>query len=385
MIKLLPKGIRKNQRVYEGRLTYRGKRYQVASKDLETCIAKFELLKQRLFAGNDVPGDCEIRQAQTIAEMPLSELLPVLRSKTFTLGSWLAVYIERFIRKKGVTDAYVHNQYTFAKHLRPLWDIKLTDLTGIELHDQISLLAVKGRTQEYVYDLVCRALKKAQQLRILEYNPADVIEIRIQPKKRRKPLTVSEQIKLVRYVMSLSDSEAYKDVVLFAIWTGLRPSELRRVRKRHFDFQRGLFDVVGTKTENAPRVGIIPPYFAKKFVVAKNDYFFRHDYGKVNDQLASWCVAAGIRKYTLYNLRHTFSTRLYENKTPDLIIEKLMGHSTIDFTKEHYIAVLTDFLTQNVPTMQPHYLLGVDDTFSAAYEQSARTSPLPAQTKKTVD
>ena len=262
----IPKGIRKNQRVYEGRLTYRGKRYQVASKDLDTCIAKFELLKQRLKAGEDPSIDRELKQAQAIADTPLSQLLPLLRSRTFTLGSWLAFYIERFIRGKGVSDSYVRNQYTFAKHLRPLWDIRLTDLTGIELHDQISLLAVKGRTQEYVYDLVCRALKKAQQLRVLDYNPADVIEIRIQPKKKRKPLTVSEQIKLVRYVLSLPDTEAYKDVVLFAIWTGLRPSELKRVRKRHFDFDRGLFDIVGTKTQNAPRVGIIPPYFAQKFV-----------------------------------------------------------------------------------------------------------------------
>ena len=60
------------------------------------------------------------------------------------------------------------------------------------------------------------------------------------------------------------------------------------------------------------------------------------------------CDKAGIKRFCMHALRHTYATRAIERGMQPKVLQKLLGHASIKTTMDRYVHVTDDSLTQAV-------------------------------------
>jgi integrase len=77
---------------------------------------------------------------------------------------------------------------------------------------------------------------------------------------------------------------------------------------------------------------------------AKNSAYDTHLY--------KLCDEAGIDRFCMHALRHTYATRAIESGMQPKVLQKLLGHASIKTTMDRYVHVTTDTLDQAVKQFQ---------------------------------
>ena len=77
---------------------------------------------------------------------------------------------------------------------------------------------------------------------------------------------------------------------------------------------------------------------------AKNSSYDTHLY--------KLCDEAGIDRFCMHALRHTYATRAIESGMQPKVLQKLLGHASIKTTMDRYVHVTTDTLDQAVKQFQ---------------------------------
>lgn len=73
---------------------------------------------------------------------------------------------------------------------------------------------------------------------------------------------------------------------------------------------------------------------------AKNSSYDTHLY--------KLCDEAGIKRFCMHALRHTYATRAIESGMPPKVLQKLLGHASIKTTMDRYVHVTDDSMTDAV-------------------------------------
>ena len=73
---------------------------------------------------------------------------------------------------------------------------------------------------------------------------------------------------------------------------------------------------------------------------AKNSSYDTHLY--------KLCDEAGIEKFCMHALRHTYATRANESGVQPKVLQKLLGHASIKTTMDRYVHVTSESLDQAV-------------------------------------
>ena len=73
---------------------------------------------------------------------------------------------------------------------------------------------------------------------------------------------------------------------------------------------------------------------------AKNSSYDTHLY--------KLCDEAGIERFCMHALRHTYATRAIESGMPPKVLQKLLGHKSIKTTMDRYVRVTDDSMTSAV-------------------------------------
>ena len=73
---------------------------------------------------------------------------------------------------------------------------------------------------------------------------------------------------------------------------------------------------------------------------AKNSSYDTHLY--------KLCDEAGIKRFCMHVLRHTYATRAIERGVPPKTLQKLLGHSSIKTTMDRYVHVTDESLRAGV-------------------------------------
>lgn len=182
-------------------------------------------------------------------------------------------------------------------------------------------------------------------------------------------------------ILQVAETHKHGLWVLIMLYCGLRTGETARIKILHFDFEKQLLFIDGTKTGNAKRSVPVPEIILKKVAALKKDpfeYLFTNESGvpiKPHNRGRMWKSfktamheAMGGELYygaikepckvapdlVPYCLRHTFCTDLQDAGVPINIARDLMGHSDISLTSKIYTHT-TDRAIQDAAKLLKEY------------------------------
>lgn len=176
---------------------------------------------------------------------------------------------------------------------------------------------------------------------VCKTNPADRIDSGKREQRLPKPADIEDIEKLIKTADNLRDKLIFE--LLFA--TGLRREELCNISINDVNFNDGYIRVFGKggKERIVPchptALKMITDLFNKHnskwlFPSRKNKGHHIHVH-TVNDIFKKWVAKAGLegKNITPHKLRHSFATYLHNNGADILVIQKLLGHSSVSTTQ----------------------------------------------------
>ena len=199
-----------------------------------------------------------------------------------------------------------------------------------ERKDSVALVTVNKEVS-----ILSRCFSLAIQWGLSQNNPVKGIEHFKIPKNRIKFLTIEEISSLLQ-----SCNGYIREIVLTAIHTGGRKSEILGLRWGNIDFENRL--VVFERTKN-DEVRQIPMTDAVYFMLSnrrseaqKNEFVFvgkdGKPFGNVNKAFKSAIKSAGIENFRLHDCRHTYASQLVMSGADILTVKELLGHKDLKTT-----------------------------------------------------
>jgi len=290
-------------------------------------------------------------------------LTTVLGSKQLSFNEWADWFLERR-SKPPFRTAGTHQQNTNAmKFLRPVFgNLGLGEITPDAIEDYLSKRLRCGRRVHTKFGLQERGTVKPatvhQEFRILSHmlnvavkqkrlrdNPCRAVEFPVSvAKSTRKPhyMTASEQARI-----EFAAPGYMRNIVVILSEMGLRPKkELLPMRKEHVDLENDLIHIPDSKTVNG--IGDMPmtPLAREAFVrqmaeAGDSEYLFPSP--KPNAQKphmtnlrkvwAGTLKRAGAPYFAIYELRHTFATRLSAGGVADHMVTQMLRQGDADVFK----------------------------------------------------
>ncbi len=154
----------------------------------------------------------------------------------------------------------------------------------------------------------------------------------------------------------------FKQLIFFAVSTGMRQGEILNLTWQDIDFPRKLihiqsgqtFTTKAGKRRSIPMNESVTTLLLSKAVKRRNNLVFTYHGRPIAKDyvghLFKKCVrAAGLdRRLHWHSLRHTHATYLVQAGVPILAVSKLLGHSSVRVTEQHYAALSPENLHAEV-------------------------------------
>ncbi len=252
-------------------------------------------------------------------------------------------------------------------------DIQLRNLKPIHIQAFINKLYDFGNgystsTIQKVKNILNPAFKMAIVNKLINSNPCDGLQMPKQTQKQVVAFTREEQGKFEEAAKDHPFYEAF----IFALDTGVRCGELLSLHWNDIDLKNGIVKVSKTlitvhdkklgkqvvKVQNTPKtqtgnreipltlrcVSMLKELKKERLQEGFNDhnivfcslagtYQFPKNFRRA---MGIVCKKAKIQSGGVHVLRHTFATRLFEEKVQPKVISKLLGHSKIEVTLNTY-------------------------------------------------
>lgn len=316
--------------------TYRGIRYYIRAKD---------------------EVDYEVKKALKIQEIESD----VLIESSMLFETWADKWLETYKINSVSDKTYNDYKQMLNKYILPyIGKLRLKDIKSIHIQEIMQNVAHLSQSRiNKVHQAVCQALEKAVANELIGRNPAKYVEKPKGTSGSHRSITPEERA----VILKVAEYHKHGLWIKLMLYCGLRTGETARVKICHFDFDRNLLYVDGTKTKNARRTVPVPPDLIHEIkALNKNpfDYLFTNENGlpiKPHNRGRMWKsfkkamhIEMGGRTYRdqvippymvaddlcPYCLRHTFCTDLQDAGVPINVAKDLMGHSDISLTASIY-------------------------------------------------
>jgi len=262
-------------------------------------------------------------------------------------------YLERLIDKELNKNTY-KKYIAYGRHLKSFisWkyksnDIKLSSVkSSFVTHYEYYLKTEKNFAQITLNKIIQRfrrAIKYAIAEDYLDKDPFMLYKAK-RVKKDIVYLSQEELLKLEKQTFEIQRIQQIKDMFVFCCYTGLAFKEMITLKRSDIivEFDDNLWiKVHRTKTSRSYKVPLMPQAqkIIEKYYQVDSDYVFpRISNPKFNAYLKEIADVTGITiNLTHHIARKTFATTvLLYNDVPMEIVSKLLGHSKMQTTQEHY-------------------------------------------------
>ncbi len=289
------------------------------------------------------------------------EQLKKRNHKDYLLPITLKEFIWEFLKLSSVyhTDktygCYKSTLKFFTKFLSP--SILLSDITTSQVEnyllDRYQTTSVYAHRKDYIN--LKAFFNKAIKVNYLKSNPLSRIKRINVPEKLPTFFTQDEFSKLLNVI----DKEDVKDLVIFAVNTGLRQSELLNLQFRLVNFgNRTIILDNQTHITKSKRIRSVPlNETAFNIVQKRNDARYQNVFTLRESGIKQDWIVHNFKKYVLkaklnpklnfHSLRHTFASWLVQSGISIYEVSKLLGHADIK-TTQIYAHLRTDDLRNAV-------------------------------------
>ena len=297
------------------------------------------------------------------------------RAKTYTVGSWLEVWMENYAKVKLRPSTFKTSQGFLKNHIKPqIGSIPLDKLTTIHIQRFYNNLQKSGRVQRKnfpelkdkslsprvvrgVHTLLRNCLEQAVAERLILSNPAQGCKL---PQLEKREMRILPQEKIGMYL-----AEAERRGLLAAFYleltTGLRRGELLALQWTDLDVENktlsitkqvnrinGELVVSPPKTRNSVRTLALPQQAIDLLIAehkkhSRNPYLFpspktgtMYDpdaFRRTHDKILK---AIGAEHIRFHDLRHTFATLSLKSGVDVKTLSGALGHYSAGFTLNTY-------------------------------------------------
>jgi len=180
-------------------------------------------------------------------------------------------------------------------------------------------------------------------------NPMEEVNLLKEPEGKHRILSPEEEKKLMDVIAESKRAEDLRELLMTALFTGMRRGELFGLKWPNIDFASRMiivaeqFHAEGTKGGRIREIPMNPELTEMLINVKKrshSDYVFTdwqgRPYKTCRTDLDNGLEKAGIEGVTLHTFRHTFGSRLGMMGVDLGTIQELLGHADITMTKRYY-------------------------------------------------
>lgn len=184
-------------------------------------------------------------------------------------------------------------------------------------------------------------LNRAVKEKLIPSNPANLVSTKKHGKKPKIEFVEEFEIRKLHEKPIENKHQIVKDAFIFSSFTGLRLSDVQRLK--FTDVVNGyiVFDQEKTDDENRiPLMGTSLNIFDQQKRINKKGFVFqelrRYENLKINNALKKWIKSAGIKRNISYHCsRHSFAIMLLRKGVDIFTVSKLLGHHSISMTEKY--------------------------------------------------
>ncbi len=173
---------------------------------------------------------------------------------------------------------------------------------------------------------------KAIEWDMIASNPVKQVKLFRESTGRVRYLTMDEIHLLIK-----ESAEHLRPIIIIAIYTGMRKSEILNLKWEDVDFESKMIYVSVAKSGYGREIPMAEPVlFALRGLRSKSDSVFNHEKGtpikNFRTAFTNAVRRARIDNFTFHDLRHTFASHLVMNGVDLLTVKELLGHRSINMT-----------------------------------------------------
>ncbi len=305
------------------RYTIKGKVYPVYGRTQQECLKKLKIALKQAERGEKDYG-------------------------TATLGEWLDKWMELYKENKLKPSTLEQMHRYIKKDVAPIADKPLCKLTTMDLQEFLNSID-KPRKREKLYEYLKDALTKAVKNKLIKDNLFDGIDRPKHAKKQSMALTHEQEQLFVAECNRSNQGNLY----LLCLYQGLRLGEALALTYNDIDFTKktltvnksvdSLGNVTTPKTATSARKMPLFNRTEKLLEQGKSGNVFTYPRKVYQNTMLKICKRLGLDGINIHSLRHTFATRCSEAGIPAKVVQKWLGHSTLEMTLNVYTHVNADF------------------------------------------
>jgi len=289
--------------------------------------------------------EASLRQKLARGEQIVEKHVEVEAIPTFKEFSekWFNVYV----KTNNKYSEILNKESLLRAHLNPFFGQKpLNKISNLDIESYKAKKLQSGQANKSVNNhliVLNKCLNTAKEWGVIENTPRIKL-LKVQPQKF--DFLNTEECQLL-----LDNCDGLlKEMVLFALKTGLRFGELIALEWSDIDFKSNLATVQksisrgrlgspkSNKIRHVPLLGDISDTLSFRF--KKQGLVFSKDGQPLGPMLClRWlhlaCRQAGLRKIGWHTLRHTFASHLAQNGVSIVLIKELLGHADIKTTMRY--------------------------------------------------
>ena len=285
-------------------------------------------------------------------------------TQSYTLGEWLTKWLELYKAGK-VKHSTLDQMQRYLKEVpQDVLTKPLKKVTSMDLQGYFNSIEYP-RKKEKIYTYLKDALNKAAKNKLIADDIFDGIEKPKHNKKQSNALTREEE---AIFVAGCKKSRQ-GDLFLFCLYQGVRLGEALALTYEDIDFDKKTItinksiDTLGelTTPKTATSIRTIPLFknTQELLTVGNSGKVFKYDRKTYQHVMVTTCAKLGIKNISIHSLRHTFATRCSEAGIAPKVVQKWLGHSTLDMTMNIYTHVNRDFEQKEVHKFDTYF-----DTYS---------------------